>query len=130
MAQQIPCDLCEQVAADFVISIPAVAEVMGVCVSCLPAFTEQVVSAQDRSAADQSTDPGSVRALDLDPPDTTVIGPSDGPDTAQEASGMSDEEWEESGRSGAPAGQNGAENTVHDDQEEDPETVAAAHVPE
>jgi hypothetical protein len=55
MPKQYPCDICEQAIADFAISSTATGETQLVCVRCLPAFTEAVVSAVDALMAEASS---------------------------------------------------------------------------
>ena len=49
MASSIPCDLCEQVAADLMISNVHNGDTQGLCFRCLPVFAEAVTRAFDHA---------------------------------------------------------------------------------
>lgn len=50
MANPIPCDLCDSPQAQFMLHNLETADVLGICVLCLPRFAEQLVSAMDAQA--------------------------------------------------------------------------------
>lgn len=134
MAQNYVCDLCNEVAADFMITVIQDGSVQAIGVECLLDWAlpiaDAFAQAQQREAAQAETqpNPATQHVSDYDPPDMPVIAPTDGPDGPigpQTAPGGDTEGGEATGpprgrkRGGHPASEKGTQ---------DSQTAAAPHV--
>lgn len=84
MGQPIPCDVCGQTTADFVVTVVHDGQVVGVGVECLLDWALPIADAYAQAVAREQGDPGTVNPQAHEPPEMEVIPVSDGPDSARE----------------------------------------------
>lgn len=128
MAQQIPCDWCREVAADFMVTNIHNGDTIGLGVECVSSWAEALTSAMDQAAGyDNRAAANAAEAAYLeDHPE--LANPEEAASGPQEAAEPSDEEWEGDYPQGRPAGPEGAQEEPPADGGEDSEAGTASHV--
>ena len=127
MAQNYRCDVCQDVAADFMITDIRDGEVTAVGVECLLDWALPIAEAYQAAVAHsrgEAGDPGTVNVTALDPPDDGTV---EAPQELQEPSEGSDAEWEQSARPRAKGARKRGSPASADVEREDTQAEAAAH---
>lgn len=126
MAQPIPCDVCGQNAADFVITAVANGDTMGLGAECVAAWAELIVQALDAAAAapvDEIDPPAAGYPDPADEPDEEPTdAPTDPADPAEPAEGR----WEYPEPDPAPRGRQGGRRRSTADVRGDSQAATAA----
>jgi hypothetical protein len=114
MAQQIPCDICQQTTADFMITAISNGDTIGVGIECVAAWAEGLVTAYEAAIANN---PANNPATDGMPPKRAR--------KKKAAAPVTDDEWEASAGVEGQTGRHSAPDGGGDTSEEDraPETV-------
>ena len=128
MAQTYQCDVCGEVAADFMVTVIQDGSVVAVGVECLLDWALPIAEAY-QAAMDRERPIETQNVAATDPPDQEADqGPTDTPQDPQEPAGDTDEEWEASARPGTPRGRKRAAEAPENDGRTDAQAEASADV--
>lgn len=126
MAQPIPCDICGQTTADFVITAVANGDTLGVGVECVSAWAEVIVRALDAARAHEPAE-GDDPHSHVAPGASGWVDPTDEPeDPAQTADDGPDEGWEYPEPDPSPQGRQGRRRGASGHVREDSKAAAPA----
>lgn len=126
MAQPIPCDICRQTTADFMITATANGDTLGVGIECLAAWAEALVAEYDRMRSEAPPVDHATDGMPTESPAEAAHGPVEPTEGPDDGSTLTDEEWESSAEIEAQRGRvpTAPEGEQESEQDSVPPTAA------